>query len=178
MRCSILIWIRSSVDLSNKFKVNFLNGGSGENLGQVTPQTRDEIQNVYQAKVAEVGNNIGGIQIEPNLSSQQTIQKIKAEADNLNFDDESAAIYHTEKHYDEFPPSHKTGENKFGSYWQSAIETIKKSQNVTTSYDQLSGNRSFVFNHTYKEKDVNYSLKTIVNVSPEGIVKIATYFKQ
>ena len=99
-------------------------------------------------------------------------------ANNLKFSNELAAIYHTEKHYGEFPPSHKTEENKFNNYWQSAIETIKNSQNVTSSYDQLNGSHSFVSNHTYKEEGIIYGIKTIVNVSSEGVVKIVTYFKQ
>ena len=104
------------------------NARTGNNFEQLKPQTQKELQNTYSTKTAEVGDNIGGVQIEPNLSSQQTINRIKAEADNLKFGNESAAIYHTEKHYNEFPPSHKTEDNKFNNYWQSAIETIKKSQ--------------------------------------------------
>ena len=104
------------------------NARTGNNFEQLKPQTREEIQNAYSTKAAEVENNVGGVKIEPNLSSQQTIQQIKAEADNLKFSNESAAIYHTEKHYNEFPPSQKISENKFNNYWQSAIETIKKSQ--------------------------------------------------
>lgn len=154
------------------------NARTGDNFEQLKPQTKEKMQNAYSAKAAEVGDNIGGIQIKPNLSSQQTIDRIKAEADNLKFGNESAAIYHTEKHYEEFPPSHKTQGNKFNNYWQSAIETIKKSTDVESSYNQLSGGRSFVFNHTYEEGGVTYGIKTIVNVSSDGLVKIATYFKQ
>ena len=95
---------------------------------------------------------------------------------NIKFSNESAAIYHTEKHYEEFPPSQKTRENKFNNYWQSAIETIKKSQNVTSSYDQISGSRSFTFKHIYNEQGVEYKIQTIVSISEDGTADIKTYF--
>ena len=97
-------------------------------------------------------------------------------ANNLKFSNESAAIYHTEKHYKEFPSNHKTGENKFNNYWQSAIETIKRSSNITSSYEQLNNSRSFIFKHIYKEGDDTYQLQTIVSVSQDGTVDIRTYF--
>ena len=152
------------------------NAGTGNNFEQLKPQTRDKIQNAYSVKVAEVRDNTGGFQIEPTLSPQQTIQQIKAEADNLKFSDKSAAIYHVEKHYEEFPPSHKKANIRFNNYWQSSVETIKKSTNVTSFYDQLTGNRSFIFKHTYEEQSKPYYLQTIVNVSRNGIVEIRTYF--
>lgn len=152
------------------------NAGTGDNFEQLKPQIRNEIQNVYSTKAAEVEDNVGEFQIEPNLSSQQTIQQIKAEANNFKFGDESAAIYHTEKHYEELPPSRQNGENRFDSYWQSSIETIKKSTNIISSYDQLSGSRAFVFKHIYEEGGKPYQLQTIVGVSKDGIVNIRTYF--
>lgn len=162
----------------NKYlrKIAYENSGTRSNFEQLKPQTLEEIQNIYQTKIAEIGDNIGGVQIESKLSSQQIIQQIKVEADNLKFADESAAAYHTEKHYDEFPPSHKTEDNKFNNYWQSAIETVKKSTNVTSSYEQLSGSQSFVFKHIYQEGDDIYQLQTIVGISQDGTTNIRTYF--
>lgn len=97
-------------------------------------------------------------------------------ANCLKFSNKSAAAYHTEKHYNEFPPSHKKEDNRFNNYWQSAIETIKKSTNVTSFYDQLSGSRSFIFKHIYEEGGKPYQLQTIVGVSQDGTVNIRTYF--
>ena len=150
--------------------------GNTDNIGQVNQKARDEIQNHYQEKVADIGDNIGGIKIEPNLSLDRTIEQIKSVADEIKFGDESAAAYHTEKHYGELPPSHQEGNNLFNDYWQSAIRTIKKSTEITSSYNQ-NGSRSFVFKHTYNEENEIYSLKTIVGVFIDGTAKILTYFK-
>ena len=155
------------------------NAGTGNDLGWVKQQTRDEINNSYQAKLADVGDNVGGIKIDPNLSKEKTIEQIKAKADSLKFGDESAAAYHTEKHYNEFPLSQKTANNQFDNYWKSSIETIKKSDSkkVISSYNQ-SGGRTFIFQHTYEEQGVSYPLQTIVGVSEDGTVNIRTYFSK
>lgn len=45
-------------------KKTYENAGTGDNFEQLKPQIRDEIQDAYSAKAAEVGDNIGGIQIK------------------------------------------------------------------------------------------------------------------
>ena len=149
--------------------------GTAEDIGQINPEIANDMQSAYQQRITEVTDNIGATQITPNLSNEETIQEIKYLADNLKFGNESAAAYHSIKHYEELPPSHFQDNNEFNNYWKSAIQTIKKSTDVESSFNQ-NGSRSFVFKITYNEVE-QYDLQAIVNVDRSGKVIILTYFR-
>ena len=149
--------------------------GTTGNIGQVNDQTLKEVEQRYQQKSDEIENKIATIKVNINLSTEEIIQEIKVIADSLKFSNESAAAYHTLKHYDELPPSHRNDSNQFDSYYQSAIKTIKESTEVNSSYSQ-NGNLSLIFKATYVEGKT-YELQTIVGVSPEGKASILTYFR-
>ena len=149
--------------------------GTTDQIGKVNQDTLKEVEQSYQQKSDEIENKIGTTKVNINLSTEEIIQEIKVIADSLKFSNESAAAYHTLKHYDELPPSHRNDSNQFDSYYQSAIKTIKESTEVNSSYSQ-NGNLSLIFKATYVEGKT-YELQTIVGVSPEGKASILTYFR-
>ena len=142
---------------------------------KINPSILNETQENYKQKVKETENLIGTISIDANLSPEETAQRLKNIADELKFSSESAATYHALKHYKEQPPSHVGRySTKFEDYYQSAIETIKKSTEIIPGYNQ-NGDRTFKFISSYS--DLDYKLQVIVSVSPQGEGRILTYFQ-
>ena len=146
------------------------------NPGKLNESSLNEALESYKQKVKETENRIGTIKINANLTGDETIQQIKKVANELKFASESAATYHALKHYNELPLSHQDRyATKFENYYQSAIQTIKESSEIVSSYNQ-NGNRSFIFKAIYSEGKKTYKLQSIVSLSPNGNAKILTYF--
>ncbi len=152
--------------------------GSGieGNRTKVGEDVRMEAEQAYRERATALSGRLGSSQVNPKLSPAEMNTQIQ-NLDEVKFSSESTGAYHAYKHYDELPPSHRTGGSEIDNYLKSVSTTIKNSSGQPDySFDQA-GNRIFTFRASYTEVAQTFKLQAIVKVTPSGKVILLTYFK-
>jgi hypothetical protein len=144
--------------------------------GVTSAEARKNVGDVYDALVREIGGRVGSGTIEPNLSPDQTVDRIKA-LHEVTFASESAAAYHGEKHFGELVDVERNkSRSHYDAYMASAQETIKNPTNISSSTTQEGSARSYVFKRNASASDGTVrEMTAIVIVTSDGRVILATY---
>lgn len=138
--------------------------------------TAAEVRSQYDRIRTQVGGRLGTSLINPNLDDVATIEAIRA-LPGVRFSSESAAVYHTYKHYHELPAaSRPPGVSEFDAYSAASNAAIhnpaQSAANVaaTRNTAQRGGGRSYTF--TLNGNGQNMS--ALVFVSDDGVVFLLT----
>jgi hypothetical protein len=148
---------------------------AGAQAGTPSDKARKDVGDAYDQLVKDIGTRKGGGNIDAGLPPDQVVAKIKG-LPEVTLGSESAAAYHTAKHYPDLPPSEQKGK-PFADYMASAQATI---QNPTKPVappvsTQEGAARSFVFIRELTEGGKTYKMMAIVVVTNDGKVVLATY---
>ncbi len=139
--------------------------------GVVNDEGRKSVGAVYDELAKDIGGRVGGSKIEANLPRDQVVQKLRTLPD-IQFGSESAAAYHTEKHFDEIPAAERAG-TKYDAYINSARKTIRDpASKIIPVSTQEGGANSYKFERTMGDGTV---MTAIVIVTSDGKVVLATY---
>lgn len=86
---------------------------------------------------------------------------------------ETAAIYHTHKHYRELPEARKT-KPEFNAYFKAAQDTIQNSAQSPAQVESSAMQRGGMMSYAFKLSEGGQEMTAIVFVSDDGGVFLAT----
>ncbi len=137
-----------------------------------TAATSRAVREAYDRIRAQINGRLGSRSIDPRLQGSARVDAIRALPD-VRFSAESAATYHTHKHFHEMPAARQVTP-EFDSYFRAAQDTIQNpslaAEDVFIGAAQRGGGESFQF--TMAEAPNN--MTAYVFVTDEGSVSLAT----
>ncbi|WP_017660507.1 hypothetical protein [Baaleninema simplex] len=151
--------------------------GQANDLNRVSLQTRQRIFEAYQQKADALGSRIGATSVEAGLTDNELATAIQ-QLDEVHFSSKSAAVYHTQKHYLELPPTERLGtESEVIKYLDSANKTVKEGTIKAVNPSQTGGRTIEIF-RSKTEADKRYDLTAFLYESQEGLVVLASYYNK
>lgn len=150
----------------------------GEAGNAVVPgaATLTGVRQQYDRLLAQTRGRLGVAQIDPHLSGAPAVEAIRA-LPEVRFQSDSAAVYHTHKHYHELPSARRpAGTPEFDAYMNTARAVIHNTAETAadvaarSASSQAGGMRSYSF----QLSEGGRTHVAFVYVSDDGAVFLAT----